>query len=171
MGRVIVLLCVALAALNAAERKSKTLAAHEHGTATISLAIEGGTAEIEFEASAEGVLGFEHKATTAADRKKAEAALTILRQRFGEMVLFDAAAACKIATRKVEVEQEQGENHSEIRAAYSVACAKPLSGTKVQFGVTKMFPRIRVVAVQVLNGAQHTGLAVKEDRGVVALAK
>jgi hypothetical protein len=164
----VLLLLVAIAAFPQARRRAQH--AHEHGSAKLNIAVEGATAVVEWESPAEGVLGFEHDAKTAIQKKQQEAALQVLRTRVAEMVIFDASRGCKFTPKQVAVVREAGEDHSEVKGEFTVACAKPVGGSSLRFGVTKVFPRIRNVQVQILNGAQQTGLEVSGDRGLVALA-
>jgi hypothetical protein len=53
-----------------AAKKRHQHSAHVHGTAKLDIAIEERTATVEFEAPAESIIGFEHKAKTAADQQK-----------------------------------------------------------------------------------------------------
>lgn len=148
-----------------------TRKAHEHGSAMINIAADGKTAVVEFDAPSEGIFGFEHRARTAAQRKLQDAGLATLRARIGSMVVFDPALACRFTVRKAAVEQDAGEGHSELRAEFDVACNQPLAGSRIRFGVTAVFPRVREVKVQVLNGAQQSGLTVTNDRGTIELSK
>lgn len=163
---------VLVSAMAEPPKKGKALQkAHEHGSAMINIAVDGKTAVVEFEAPSEGIFGFEHQARTAAQKKLQEAGLATLRTRIGSMVVFDPAVACRFTVRKAVVEQEAGEDHSEVQAEFDVACNQPLAGSRIRFGVTAVFPRLREVKVQVLNGAQQTGLTVTSDRGTIELSK
>jgi len=145
--------------------------AHEHGSAMLNIAVDGKTAVVEFEAPSEGIFGFEHQARTAAQKKLQETGLATLRTRIGSMVIFDPSLACRFTVRKAVVEREAGEDHSEVQAEFDVACNQPLAGSRIRFAVSAVFPRLREVKVQVLNGTQQTGLTVTNDRGTVELSK
>ena len=154
--------------------------AHEHGSAKVNIAFETATGMpkgvIEFEAPAESVVGFEYAAKTAADKAKVTAALNTLKARFGEMVILPAAAACKVTNKSAKVEAEQHdskskEQHSEVHAEFDVACTKPLSGTEIRFGFTKVFPKIHDVDVALLVGEQQSKADVENDKGVLKIAK
>ena len=62
---------------------------HVHGTATLNIAVEEQTATVEVEAPAESVIGFEHRAKSAADQTKQATALDMLSSKIDSMVLFD----------------------------------------------------------------------------------
>ncbi|MDX2180032.1 MAG: DUF2796 domain-containing protein [Bryobacteraceae bacterium] len=144
--------------------------AHTHDTAEINIAVDGVKGDIELHVPGMGVVGFEHIATTAADKKKQADALSGLKGKIGQIVVFDAAAGCKITPKSVEVEQEE-EDHSHVDADFAVSCAKPLGGTKVTFGMTKAYPSITTVKVQVIGATGSTGAEIKNDKGSVTLSK
>jgi len=164
--------------------QTRSRKAHEHGSAKVSIAFETvkGTPKgvIEFEAPAEGVVGFEYEAKTAADKAKVTAALNTLKARFGEMVILPAAAGCVIKNKSAKVEAEahdskqkggKQEQHSEVHAEFDVACAKPLSGLEIRFGFMKVFPKVHDVEVALLAGDQQSKADVENDKGVLKIAK
>jgi len=170
MRKLTLLLISTLVPLAGAEKR-KTTGAHEHGTAKLNIVIEGRTLAIEWEAPAEGVVGFEHLARTPAEKANESAALAQLKGGISRMVVLEPALGCRFEPKRVAVVKEAGENHSEVKAEFSVSCAKRLTGSKITFGVAKVFPRIQQVEVQLLNGAQQAGLVVKMDRGALTVAE
>lgn len=175
--RFLLILVAATAILPSQTRSRK---AHEHGSAKVNIAFESTKGSpkgvIEFEAPAEGVVGFEYEAKTAADKAKVTAALNTLKARFGEMVILPAAAGCKITNKSAKVEAEHHdakskEQHSEVHAEFDVTCAKPLGGTEIRFGFMKVFPKIHDVEVALLAGEQQAKADVENDKGVLKIAK
>jgi hypothetical protein len=144
--------------------------AHSHDAAEINIAVDGKKGDIELQVPSMGVVGFEHMATAAADKKKQADALNGLKAKIAQIVVFDAAAGCKITPKKVEIVQEE-EDHAHIDADFEVACAQPLGGTKVAFGLTKAYPGITTVKVQVIGASGSTGAEIKNDKGSVTLSK
>jgi hypothetical protein len=155
--------------------------AHVHGVAEVNIAVEGTKAIVEFHSPAESVMGFEHDAKSAADKKNRDAAIATIKQKIGEMVIFEPGLGCKFTAGKVIVAEEReetgqrspgqqkGGEHREVRADFSIECRKPLGGSRVRFGVTKVFPGIREIKVQVLSDARQSGAAIQEDKGEVRL--
>ena len=167
----LLLLTWATVAFGQQKQAHKTLKAHEHGSAKLDIAIDGKTAIVQLEAPAISIIGFEHQAKSAADKKTQSAALELLKAKITSMVIVDPAAGCIFSPKLAVVEQEDGEDHSEVRAEFAVTCSGSLPGTKIQFGFTKVFPRLQTVQVQVLNGAQQTGSQIKNDRGSIQLSR
>lgn len=177
----IALVLLLAVSLGAQTRQRK---AHEHGSAKVNIAFESvkGTPKgvIEFEAPAESITGFEHEAKSAADKAKQAAALTTLKTRFAEMVVFPAAAACKITNKSAKVEAEdhdhdkkskaKQEQHSEVHAEFDVMCAKPLTGAVLTFGFAKVFPKIHDADVAVIAGDQQLSVEVKTGKETLRIA-
>jgi hypothetical protein len=159
--------------------------AHVHGVGRMNIVVEGKQATVEFLAPAEGLYGFEHQARTRAEQEKREAALARLQEKISTMVVFEADRGCQFVTKKIAVEEDvepehkhgkgQGKTqkksgeHSEVHAEFTVTCEKPLAGSQVRFGVSKVFPTIKTVHVQVLSDARQTGVEVKSDKGSLRL--
>lgn len=138
--------------------------AHLHGVATVNIAIEERTATVEFESPAEGVIGFERMAKSDADRKKQAMALDTLRDKIDRMVIFDPALGCRFSPTKVDVVR-QDQEHAEVHGLFAVSCDAVLAASKLRFGVTKIFPSIRTVNVQVVGATQQVGATIKRDQG------
>jgi hypothetical protein len=141
--------------------QTKTQKAHVHGLAQINIALEGLKGEVEFEAPAAGVVGFEHEAKTPAQKKAVNDALNALRTRGQELVQFPATAGCKLTPKEIEVHRE-GAQHSEIHAHYDLVCAKAPTGS-ISFGVTKMFPSTTEVKVQFVSDKTQKSITVVKD--------
>jgi hypothetical protein len=145
--------------------QGKTTKAHVHGKATLSIAMDGLKGEVELEAPADGIVGFESEPKTAAQKKQLEAALDVLRKRGAELVMFPAGAGCRLTPKEVDVHRE-GASHSEIHAHYDLQCAKPVTG-EIRFGVTKLFPKTTEVQVQWISDQSQKSLRVVRDMGVL----
>ena len=174
VGLTIGMLCTVA---RAAEKRHSE--AHVHGVAEINIAVEGSKAEVEFRTPAESIMGFEHEAKSESDKKKRDAALRTLQNKMNQMVLFDPKLSCKFSEAKTAVVEEKEERskeqsgktgeHREVRATSSVTCDKPLAGSRVTFGVTKVFPEIHEIKVQVLSDIKQSGATIKKDQGDVRL--
>jgi Protein of unknown function (DUF2796) len=161
--------------------------AHVHGVAEINIAVEGTKATVEFRAPAESVMGFEHEAKSESDRKKRDAALEQLRTKRDQMVLFDSKLGCKSSDLKTAIVEEKGDHakaqsgkdvhkdqkksgeHREVHGTFSIACDKPLAGSRVRFGVSKVFPGIQEIKVLVLGDSGQSGATIKRDKGDIKL--
>lgn len=159
--------------------------AHAHGLATLDIAIEGKTGVLRFVAPAEDVYGFERAPRNAAERQKRDAALTKLRTRFAELVILDASLGCRITNSSLkdigdraadhdrahaegrDHDHDEDGGHAEVTAEFALACTQAPAGKDIRFGVTRAFPSIRTVQVQLVSDTQQQGLRVQSDRGTV----
>ena len=80
--------------------------AHVHGIATLNLAMEGDKLEIEFVSPAGNIVGFEHEAVTAAERRAIRDAIE---QLMKGNELFDLPHAASCSLHVAEVEHGHGE--------------------------------------------------------------
>jgi hypothetical protein len=158
---------------------------HAHGIAEINIAIEGKKIAVELLTPTEGLMGFEHEATTDAEKKKRDAAVRILESRFDELVILDRKLGCKSKPGKVTVVRSESHDrketkrghgdgkrsgeHREARVAFEYECQQSPAGSRVQFGVTKLFPEIHELKIQVLSDAKQSGATIKKDKGEVRL--
>ena len=75
--------------------------AHVHGIAILNLAMEGDELEIEFVSPAGNIVGFEHEAVTAAERRAIRDAIEQLRKG-NELFDLPLAASCSLHVAAVE---------------------------------------------------------------------
>lgn len=158
--------------------------AHAHGAADLNIVVEGKKVTVEFRSPAEDIMGFEHEAKSDADKKKRDAAMNTIKERFGEMVVFDKKLGCKYQPGEVSLvrtdddpqdpnhgkgDHKKGAEHREVRATHHFICAQEPAGSRVRFAVSKMFPSIRDLKIQVLSGAKQSGAKIQRDKGDVAL--
>jgi hypothetical protein len=188
IGRLLApLLLASLTATGVSAQSRPTPKAHTHGLATLDIAIEGRTGVLRFAAPAEDIYGFERAPRTAAERQQREAALARLRTRFAELVIFEASLGCRItstsltdavdraaehdrahaAGRDRDHEHEDEAGHAEVTADYALACTRPPAGRDIRFGITRAFPSVRTVQVQLLSDDRQEGRRIERDRGTV----
>jgi hypothetical protein len=162
---------------------------HVHGVAEINIAVEGSKAQVEFRAPAESVMGFEHEAKSETDKKKRDAALGALQTNKDQLVQFDSQLGCKASQMKTAIvepkeerskeqpakvkgghqDQKKSGEHREVHGTYTVVCDKSLAGTRVKFGVSKVFRDIQETKVQVVGDSGQSGATIKKDKGDVKL--
>jgi hypothetical protein len=158
---------------------------HVHGAAEMNIVVDGKKVVVEFRSPAEGLMGFEHEAKSDADKKKRDAVMKVIRERFGEMVVFDKKLGCTSQPGDIVLVQtddgdskdpKQGKSdhkksgeHRELRATHNFTCSNDPAGSRVGFGVTKLFPSVHEVKIQVLSGSKQSGATIKKDKGNVGL--
>ena len=168
--------------------------AHVHGIATLNLAMEGDELEIEFVSPAGNIVGFEHEAVTAAERRAIRDAIEQLRKG-NELFDLPLAASCSLHVAEVEhghgeeeeredghghdaehadhdehghAEEEEDGTHSEFHAHYHYECNGSAIGT-IGVRLFDYWPRIKGIRVQALTPDGQFGGVAKADDPVIGL--
>jgi hypothetical protein len=176
-----------------AEEAQRQLGPHVHGHGTLNIAIENKRLEMQLEVPAMDILGFEHDATTDAQKEAVEKAKAELASPLA-LFKLPAAAGCTVADAKVELAAErhrEGEEagpaaddnhaagaghdhdgvlggHKEFRVTYTLNCARPTALTSIQFDYFKSFTGAQSLTVNVVTAkAQNT---YEVTRGAPSLA-
>jgi hypothetical protein len=150
-----------------AERGS--LDAHEHGAARLNVVLDGQALELELESPAMNLVGFEHAASSAADKAKIAAVRSQLQD---PQALFGLSADdCTVSDLELESalfeevahdEQHADDDdseHSEIHAHYQLDCQKP--GELKQLNLSelfKRFPATEKIQVQLIGPSGQQGV-------------
>ncbi|EJL09321.1 DUF2796 domain-containing protein [Pseudomonas chlororaphis] len=156
-----------------------SLGAHEHGVARLNAALDGQTLELELESPAMNLVGFEHAASTDADKAKVAAVRAQLEK---PLALFSLppAAGCVVAQQELESPlfgdkpedhdedhddakdadgHEHHHEHSEIHAHYQFTCATPGALKNLDLAdVFKTFPATQKIQVQLISPSGQQGV-------------
>ena len=180
MGRhlAIALAAVAILATTAgAHEPRRELKAHEHGRASLKIAIEGDRVLLDLESPGANIVGFEHEARTEEERAAVAAALTRLEEPLGLFVL-PAEAGCRVTNRAVEIVTEEEAHadahghghghaeearHNEYRAVYQLACADSGALRSVGFAFFDVFPATEQIDVSVTGPAGQSAYRVERN--------
>ncbi|WP_339503009.1 DUF2796 domain-containing protein [Pseudomonas silesiensis] len=154
-----------------------SLGAHEHGVGHLNAALDGQTLELELESPAMNLVGFEHVATTDADKAKVAAVRAQLEK---PLVLFNLpkAAGCSIAKQELEsplfgdkpdadddhdhdAKDEHHHDHSDIHAHYQFSCSSPGALKTLDLAnIFNTFPATRKIQVQLIGPSGQQGIEV-----------
>jgi hypothetical protein len=154
-----------------------SLGAHEHGVGRLNAALDGQTLELELESPAMNLVGFEHAATTDADKAKVVAVRAQLEK---PLVLFNLpkAAGCVVATQELESplfgdkpdadddhdeegKDEHHHDHSEIHAHYQFSCSAPGALKTLDLAnIFNTFPATQKIQVQLISPSGQQGVEV-----------
>ena len=146
----VVLACIQVAAKSPSKSHvHREHSAHEHGQGSLAIAFEGVTGTIELKAPAEAIVGFEHVAMTAADKKKEQAAYNFVEANMGKIVQFENALGCELMREKIET-SHAGE-HADTLAIFKVVCAKTPFGSTLTLE-NKVLPKLKDIDVTILVG-------------------
>ena len=156
-----------------------SLDAHEHGVGRLNAVLDGKALELELESPAMNLVGFEHLATTDADKAKLAAARKQLEQ---PLVLFSLpkAAGCVVSSQELEsplfgdkpdddhdhatdgkgaAAHDHDHDHSEIHAHYQFTCASPAALKNLDLAnIFKTFPATQKIQVQLIGPSGQQGV-------------
>ena len=155
-----------------------SLGAHEHGVGRLNAVLDGQALELELDSPAMNLVGFEHLATSAADKAKVAAAR---KQLENPLALFNLpkAAGCVISSQELnsplfgdkpeadhddddDHDAKAGEHHhdhSEIHAHYQFTCATPTALSNLDLSqVFKTFPATQKIQVQLIGPSGQQGV-------------
>ncbi|KAA8700140.1 DUF2796 domain-containing protein [Pseudomonas proteolytica] len=154
-----------------------SLGAHEHGVARLNAVLDGKALELELESPAMNLVGFEHLATTDADKAKVAAARKQLEQ---PLALFSLpkAAGCVVSSQEFESPlfgdkpeddhdhatdgkgaAAHDHDHSEIHAHYQFTCTSPAALKNLDLAnLFKTFPATQKIQVQLIGPSGQQGV-------------
>ncbi|WP_460133637.1 DUF2796 domain-containing protein [Pseudomonas sp. S1_E04] len=159
-----------------------SLGAHEHGVGRLNAVLDGQALELELDSPAMNLVGFEHVATSAADKAKVAAAR---KQLENPVALFNLpkAAGCVISSQELnsplfgdkpeadhdddddhdhdakDGAHEHHHDHSEIHAHYQFTCATPTALSNLDLSqVFKTFPATQKIQVQLIGPSGQQGV-------------
>ncbi|MFK3819649.1 DUF2796 domain-containing protein [Pseudomonas sp. NPDC089407] len=159
-----------------------TLGAHEHGVAKLNVVLDGNTLELEMDSPAMNLVGFEHAASSEADKAKVAAVRQQLEQPL-KLFGLASAAGCKEDQQALESplfgdaakadddgdEHEKGHAHSDINAHYQLNCATPGKLAQIDLApLYKAFPATQKINVQLIGPNGQKGVETSPAKAVVA---
>lgn len=133
--------------------------AHVHGAVKIDIAFEKAEGEIVFDGAADSIIGFEHVAKTAADKKVQKDAFEKFEKNVAQIFQFDASLGCIFKTVKMEVDAE--DQHSDVEAKFAVVCKNSPEGTTLRFNIAEVFPKVRKAEVQFISENVQRSLSIQ----------
>jgi hypothetical protein len=161
------------------DHKHGSLGKHEHGVATLNVALEGSTLEIELQSPAMNIVGFEHAASSEADKKTVAAARALL-EKPQALFSLPAAAGCSLSENEVRSPlfgnaeadhdhdhdhdehadgDEHHHEHSDIDADYSFTCKQPGELKTLDLSAFyKQFPATQKINVQLIGPSGQQGV-------------
>jgi len=156
-----------------------TLGTHEHGVAKLNAVLDGNTLELELDSPAMNLVGFEHVASSDADKAKVAAARQQLEQPL-KLFGIAQAAGCKEDAQELESplfgdadedgdSHEHGHAHADVNAHYQLTCATPGKLTQIDLGpLFKTFPQTQKINVQLIGRNGQKGVEATPAKAVVA---
>lgn len=131
-------------------------AAHQHGVAHLTIALEGQILVMELESPADNVTGFEHAPRKPGEKAAVAAAVASLR-RSGLLLLNGEAQCTQVKARANNpFAAAGGSAHADFDASYTFSCRSPEKLVLLDArGLLKTFPRMKTLNVDyALPGTQ-----------------
>ena len=180
-------------ALADGHKEHSSLGAHEHGVASLNIAIDGAQVSLELDSPAANLVGFEHAASQPDDIAKVAAVQAQMRDA-SQLFQLPAAADCTQTSvdldsplfadsehedhdDKHEHEHENEEaahdheehhhQHADIEASYSFTCAQPEALTSLQLPLFKAYPGLQRLNVQAITPAGQMGAELTANNPVI----
>lgn len=156
--------------------------AHEHGAATLDLAVEAGRVTVELDAPLDGLVGFERVPRTDAERKTVDAAVAALRQP-DVLIRIDPESRC--TPKGVELTAPKlglggtpaaagaggaGDEHADLQARYAFECLGRAPAF-VEVGLFEAFRRLSRIDVQWVTPKAQGKASLKRPAKRVELAR
>lgn len=158
-----------------------SLAAHEHGSGQLNVALDQQTLELELKSPAINLLGFEHAASTTEEHAKVA---EVARQLADPIDLFSLAEGqCSLTAKDIEgpmfaadkphdhadeehahKEGEAAHQHSDIHAQYRLDCQQ--SDALAELDLTelfKRFPGMHKIQLQLIGPSGQKGAQLSPD--------
>ncbi|WP_371232963.1 DUF2796 domain-containing protein [Pseudomonas sp. QE6] len=153
------------------EHEHGSLGKHEHGVAQLNAALDGKTLELELDSPAMNLVGFEHAATSDADKATVATTQAQLKQ---PLQLFKLPASAQCSVQSVELssplfgdapeaddhdhDEHEGHQHADIHAHYQLTCAQPQELATLDFApLFKRFPTTQKIQVQLIGPSGQQG--------------
>lgn len=172
MGTSMLLLALTLGPAQAA-------APHQHGVASLDIAVDRSRISLRLDIPLDNLLGFERAPRTDAERSQAQAVLKQLNDA-ATLVRIDAAAGCsvsRVAVVSAELgtpqagQAEASGGHADLVADYEFSCSDPGKARAVTLGLFEAFPRLRRIEVQTATPRGQLKAVLVRPNGRVALAR
>ena len=162
--------------------KSSTHEAHRHGQAELTLVLENGVLEIQFESPAANILGFEHIAKSLDQRKAVRQAEMALIEP--DLLFSFAGTDCQAKITRVDLsgvmgsqqhvhhnhsaEHDEG-GHSEISTRYNFICNNPEKLGSVSVLLFKSFPGIEKINAMWITETKQGAVSLTSGSSAVFL--
>jgi hypothetical protein len=169
-------------------QETRELDAHVHGVSEVKIAAEGAEVEILLEAPGMDIVGFEHAASSDADKAAVDAALALLRDP-ASVVALDDAAGCTMEEAEAALMSDEDHdhdeahghedadehaheddhddhaeaNHSAFEAHYHFECDAPEALTTISFPFFASFPNAEEIEAEYVTDAGAGAAEITAD--------
>lgn len=144
--------------------------AHQHGAGHLGLAVDGPVLSLVLSLPLDTVLGFERAPRNAAERQRAEAARSRLREA-AALYALDAEAGCQAVAAELDAPVLDGapagpDGHAELEVRHRFECRRIEALRRLELRAFAAFPRLERLTVQAaLPGGQRRAVLSRAAPG------
>ncbi|HAS61586.1 MAG TPA: DUF2796 domain-containing protein [Vibrio sp.] len=158
-----------------------SLAAHQHGVATVNIALDEQQLILELQSPSMNIVGFEYHPRSAIDKQAVVDAEHALKN---EQQLFTMSNAAQCILTAVHVDNDLAEHsdthqqsaqdedehqHSDIQVSYQFNCAHPEKLKRIDLeGFFKTFPLTEKIHVQLISADSQQGVDLSQSHTAVS---
>ena len=169
--------------------------AHEHGVASLNVAVEGNSIYMEFFSPAANIVGFEHHPRTREQKDAVKEAVKKLQEGDALFILSNGSTSRLVKSRvdtdidkdadhhsesehghgkeehhdKEHGETDEHERHSEFEAQYHFVCKKPNKLLQIDVKLFEVFPGIEHIEVQLITETKQTAVELTAKKNKISL--
>jgi hypothetical protein len=151
--------------------------AHQHGVATIGVAVEKNRIVVTIDSPLDNLLGFERAPRTDDEKKRAEALVAQMKDG-GALFRIDPAAGCKLDTAELQAavlgvgkpEATSGA-HADLEADFEFACADAAKAGFIETTLFSAFTRLQRVNVAVAGTKGQTKSTLRRPATRITIAR
>lgn len=130
--------------------ETRSAGKHEHGSSSLSIAVDGNEMAIDLDGPAANLIGFEHQPSTP--EQTAVLAKTLELLRVGDaLFLTPADANCRMVSAAVSPPEFAGDGHSDLEASWEFRCGNPQALQWVEVQLLAKFPGIAKLATGIVT--------------------
>ena len=172
MRRIILCFSLVIATASSGRLLAETRSAgkHEHGSSSLSIAIDGDEMAIDLDGPAANLIGFEHQPSTPEQKAVLAKALDVL--RVGDaLFLTPAEANCRMVSAAVSPPEFGADGHSDLEASWEFRCGNPGALQWVDVQLMAKFPGIAKLATGIVTPAGQKAVVLTPGTARVLLPR
>lgn len=145
--------------------------AHEHGVATLEVAVEASRLVLQFRSPAMNLLGFEHRPRSAQDDAALARAMKWLRSPATQFLPSEDARCSVTKSEVAPPDWDASSDHSEFSADYEFNCQRPAALEHVEVRLLEQLVPDVTLEVQVASPEGQHGAELTRSNARLALRK
>ncbi len=148
---------------------------HDHGVARLDVVVEAARVVFDLDTPLDNIVGFERAPRTDAERERAKAAMTRLRDA-AALFRIDPAAACtvhrvELSAPALEAGADSKDGHAELQGHYEFNCKAGARASFVELGLFDSFAALRRIDLQVVTPRGQLKARLSKPASRVALVR